>query len=160
MCRYIHTTHTPHTCCTSDIVSDALFDVKYDEMVVIRDIPIYSLCEHHMLPFIGKCHIGYIPKTKVLGLSKFARIVDMFAKRLQVQERLTVQIGEAIMEAVDPKGVGVVMNCCHMCMAMRGVEKSNIITTTSHVAGIFKSNEKTRNEFQHLVGSPSASSIF
>ena len=121
-------------------------------MVIARDIEIYSLCEHHMLPFYGKCHIGYIAKKKVLGVSKLARIVDVFARRLQIQERLTAQIAQEVLDAVDAEGVGVVMECKHLCMMMRGVEKQNSIMTTSSVLGIFQKREATRLEFMNLIG--------
>ena len=134
-----------------DVLHGALFDVDYDEMVIVKDIEFYSLCEHHLLPFFGKAHIAYLPQGKVLGLSKLPRIVDVFSRRLQVQERLTQQIAEAIEEAIQPQGVGVVMEAQHLCMMMRGVEKQNSSTVTSAMTGVFKSQVQTRNEFLSLV---------
>ncbi len=121
-------------------------------MVIVNDIEIYSMCEHHMLPFYGKCHIGYISKGKVIGVSKLARIADMFARRLQIQERLTEQIARAVMDELQPEGVGVVMECKHICMMMRGVEKQNSIMTTSSVLGSFHNDQATRIEFLKLIG--------
>jgi len=135
----------------NDILRGALFDVDYDEMVIVRDIEFYSLCEHHMLPFIGKAHIAYIPQGKVIGLSKMARLVDVFARRLQVQERLTRQVAEAIDEAIHPQGVAVIMEAEHLCMMMRGVEKQHSSTTTSAMLGAFKEQPQTRNEFLSLI---------
>jgi GTP cyclohydrolase I len=132
------------------ILHGALFDVDYDEMVIVRDIEVYSLCEHHMLPFFGKVHVAYIPKGKVIGLSKIPRLVDVFARRLQVQERLTRQIADAIQDAIDPQGVGVVMEARHLCMMMRGVEKQNSSTVTSAMLGVFH-KQNTRAEFLSLV---------
>lgn len=129
------------------IVNDALFAVKYDEMVIVRDIEFYSLCEHHMLPFMGRVHVAYLPNGKVLGLSKIPRIVDMFARRLQVQERMTRQIADFIMEKLDPHGVAVVVEGLHLCMMMRGVQKHNARMTTSAMHGAFRSNIATRQEF-------------
>ncbi len=134
-----------------EVLHDALFDVDYDEMVIVRDIEFYSLCEHHLLPFFGKAHIAYIPRGKVVGLSKLPRMVDAFARRLQVQERLTQQIAQAIEDAVHPQGVGVVMEAQHLCMMMRGVEKQTSLTVTSAMRGVFKSQQQTRNEFLSLV---------
>ncbi len=138
-----------------ELLNDALFDVAYDEMVIVKDIEIFSLCEHHLLPFFGKMHIAYIPRNKVIGLSKVARVADMFAKRLQVQERLTHQVAETIQKAVDPIGVGVVCEARHLCMMMRGVEKQHSATITSSMLGDFRDNPATRKEFLSLVGSRS-----
>jgi GTP cyclohydrolase I len=134
-----------------DVLHGALFDVDYDEMVMVKDIEFYSLCEHHMLPFFGKVHIAYVPNGKVVGLSKMPRIVDVFARRLQVQERLTQQIAEAVEEAIQPQGVGVVIEAQHLCMMMRGVEKQSSATVTSSLRGVFKTQLQTRNEFLSLV---------
>ena len=132
------------------VINGALFEAESDDMIIVRDIEFYSMCEHHMLPFFGKCHVGYIPQKKILGVSKVARIVDMFSRRLQIQERLTRQIAEAIMQTVDAEGVGVVMEAKHLCMQMRGVEKQNAITTTSDFTGAFN-QAKTREEFMNLI---------
>lgn len=134
-----------------DIVNGAVFHVEDNEMVVIRDIEFYSLCEHHMLPFYGKCHIAYIPDKSILGLSKFARITDHFARRLQVQERLTTQIADAVQEILHPLGVGVTIEAYHLCMMMRGVQKQNSFTITNSLRGVFKSDVRTRNEFLRLI---------
>jgi GTP cyclohydrolase I len=134
-----------------EVLHDALFDVDYDEMVMVKDIEFYSLCEHHMLPFFGKAHVAYVPNGKVVGLSKVARLVDVFARRLQVQERLTRQIAEAIDEAIHPQGVAVIMEAQHMCMMMRGVQKQQSTTVTSAMHGVFKTQLQTRNEFLSLV---------
>jgi GTP cyclohydrolase IA len=134
----------------SEILHGAMFDVDYDEMVIVKDIEMYSLCEHHMLPFFGRVHVAYIPNGKVIGLSKIPRLVDVFARRLQVQERLTRQIADAIDEAIHPQGVGVVIEARHLCMMMRGVEKQNSSTVTSAMVGVFQ-NQNTRAEFLSLV---------
>jgi GTP cyclohydrolase I len=136
------------------VINNALFTVAYNEMVIVRDIDFYSLCEHHLLPFFGKCHIAYIPDGKVIGLSKIPRLVDVFARRLQVQERLTSQVAETINERVAPLGVAVVMEATHLCMAMRGVEKQNSVTTTSAMLGVFHSDARTRHEFLELIRQP------
>jgi GTP cyclohydrolase I len=135
----------------AEVLHGALFDVDYDEMVIVKDIEFYSMCEHHLLPFFGKAHIAYLPKGKVIGLSKVARIVDVFARRLQVQERLTREVAEAIDEAIHPQGVGVVMEAQHLCMMMRGVEKQSSHTVTSAMMGAFKTQTQTRNEFLSLI---------
>jgi GTP cyclohydrolase I len=135
------------------LLNGAMFDVAYDEMVVVKDIELYSLCEHHLLPFFGKCHVAYLPNKKVVGLSKVARLVDMFARRLQIQERLTSQIATAIQEQLHPQGVGVIVEARHLCMVMRGVEKQNSTTTTSAMLGAFRENKQTRDEFLALVNS-------
>lgn len=134
-----------------DVVNGALFDAVSDDMIIVRDIEFFSLCEHHLLPFFGKCHVGYIPKKKILGLSKVARIVDMFARRLQIQERMTSQIATALMDILDAEGVGVVIEAQHLCMQMRGVEKQNSVTTTSSMQGSFRASLATRNEFTRLI---------
>jgi GTP cyclohydrolase IA len=134
----------------NEILRGALFDVDYDEMVIVKDVEMYSLCEHHMLPFFGKVHVAYIPKGKVIGLSKIARLVEVFARRLQVQERMTRQIADAIQEAIAPQGVGVVIEARHLCMMMRGIEKQNSSTVTSAMVGVFQKKE-TRSEFLSLV---------
>ena len=134
-----------------EVLHGALFDVDYDEMVIVKDIEFYSLCEHHLLPFFGKAHVAYLPDKKVIGLSKVARIVDLFARRLQVQERLTQQIAEAIHDAVHPQGVGVVLEGQHLCMMMRGVEKQGSETVTSSMLGVFRSQQQTRTEFLSLI---------
>ena len=134
-----------------DVVNGALFEAESDDMIIVRDIEFFSMCEHHMLPFFGKCHVGYIPNKKILGLSKVARIVDMFARRLQIQERLTKEIAAALMEILDAQGVGVVIEAQHLCMQMRGVEKQDSFTTTSSMQGSFRSELATRNEFTRLI---------
>lgn len=133
------------------VLQSAMFDVSYDEMVIVKDIEVFSLCEHHMLPFFGRMHIAYIPHKKVIGLSKTARIVDIFARRLQIQERLTQQVAETIQGAIQPAGVGVVCEAQHLCMMMRGVEKQHSATITSAMLGVFRDNPKTREEFLALV---------
>jgi GTP cyclohydrolase I len=139
------------------VVGQAVFEEPHESMIMVRDIELYSMCEHHMLPFFGRAHVAYIPNGKIIGLSKLPRIVDMFAHRLQLQERLTDQVADAIMEVLDPRGVGVVIEASHLCMMMRGVEKQNSRTVTSAVRGIFRDDLKTREEFLRLVHtSPSA----
>ncbi len=133
------------------VLNGALYSVAYDEMVIVKDIEIFSMCEHHLLPFFGRCHVAYVPNGRVIGLSKIPRIVDVFARRLQVQERLTVQIAETIMEKIQPQGVGVIIEARHLCMIMRGVEKQNSIAVTSHMLGAFRDCEGTRSEFLRLV---------
>ncbi len=133
------------------VLNGALFTVAYDEMVIVKDIEIFSLCEHHLLPFFGRCHVAYIPNKKVIGLSKIPRLVDVFARRLQIQERQTTQIAEAIMDRIRPQGVGVVIEARHLCMIMRGVEKQNSIAVTSHMTGLFRDCELTRAEFLRLI---------
>lgn len=134
-----------------EVLNGAIFKADTEDMVIVKDIELYSLCEHHLLPFIGKCHIAYIPKGKVLGLSKLARVVDMYARRLQIQEKLTKQIADAIETAIDAKGVAVVIEAKHLCMMMRGVEKQNSIMTTSVMTGIFRKEISTRSEFLNLI---------
>ena len=135
----------------TEIIQKAIFDEEYKQMVIVRDIELYSMCEHHMCPFIGKAHVAYIPNGKITGLSKIARVVETYARRLQVQERLTVQIRNCIEESLHPLGVAVVIEAQHTCMSMRGVQKSNAITTTSAFSGIFLSSARTRNEFLNLI---------
>ncbi len=135
----------------TEVLHNALFDVDYDEMVIVKDIEFFSLCEHHMLPFFGKAHIAYVPNGKVIGLSKTARLVDVFSRRLQVQERLTSQVANAIHEAINPQGVAVILEAQHLCMMMRGVEKQHSSTITSAMLGVFKTQLQTRNEFLSLV---------
>lgn len=134
------------------LLNNAIFNEHYDEMVIVKNIDFYSLCEHHMLPFFGKCHIAYIPKGKIVGLSKLPRLVEMYSRRLQVQERMTREIGDMINKILEPKGVAVVTEASHLCMMMRGVEKQNSIATASCMLGRFKSDEKTRAEFLKLIG--------
>ena len=134
-----------------DQINNAIFTTTSSDMVIARDIEVYSLCEHHILPFYGRCHIGYVSNGKVLGVSKLARIMEVYARRLQIQERLTQQIAQEVMDAVDAQGVGVVMECRHLCMMMRGVEKQNSVMTTSAVLGSFRRNASTRAEFMNLV---------
>ncbi len=136
-----------------EIMNKAIFTEKYDEMVIVKDIDFYSMCEHHLLPFFGKAHVAYIPNGKIIGLSKIPRLVDIFARRLQVQERLTQQIADTLNEYLKPDGVGVVIEAMHMCMMMRGVEKQNSIATTSAMHGSFKEDERTRSEFLTLIKS-------
>ena len=133
------------------ILQGALFDVSYDEMVIVKDIEIFSMCEHHLLPFFGKVHVAYIPKGRVIGLSKIPRLVDIFARRLQVQERLTTQIAETIQHAIQPQGVGVVIEARHLCMMMRGVEKQHSAAVTSSMLGVFREEQETRQEFLSLI---------
>ena len=133
------------------VLNGAMFSVGYDEMVVVKDIEVYSLCEHHLLPFFGKCHVAYIPNKKVVGLSKIARLVNMYARRLQVQERLTNQIAKTIEEKLNPQGVGVIIEARHLCMVMRGVEKQHSAAVTSAMLGAFRTNKQTRDEFLSLV---------
>jgi GTP cyclohydrolase I len=137
--------------CPKKILNDALFDVQSDEMVIVKDIDFYSLCEHHLLPFFGKCHIAYLPKTKVVGLSKLPRMVEVFARRLQVQERMTAEIAKVIDDLIKPHGVGVVIEAQHLCMAMRGVEKQNSYALTSSMLGSFRDDARTRSEFLDLI---------
>jgi GTP cyclohydrolase I len=137
-----------------ELLNKALYDVAYDEMVIVRDIELFSLCEHHLLPFFGKCHVGYIPNGRVIGLSKIPRLVDMYARRLQVQERLTTQIADTINTKIHPRGVAVVIEAQHLCMIMRGVEKQHSVAVTSAMVGAFKNNQNTRNEFLNLVQIP------
>ncbi len=135
----------------ADAVGDGVFEGTHESMVVVRDIEVYSLCEHHMLPFFGKCHVAYIPTKKVIGLSKVPRLVDVFARRLQLQERLTNQIAQALMEKVKPLGVGVIIEAQHLCMVMRGVQKQNSVAVTSAMLGVFRKDHQTREEFLSLV---------
>jgi len=134
-----------------DVVNNAIFESDNDQMILVKDIELYSLCEHHLLPFIGKCHVAYIPTGKVIGLSKIARIVDKYARRLQIQENLTKQIADTLMDAIEPAGVGVIIEAQHLCMMMRGVEKQNSKMTTSMMLGTFLNHDRTRSEFLRLV---------
>jgi GTP cyclohydrolase I len=134
------------------IINEAIFTQETNSMVIVKDIEVYSMCEHHMLPFYGRCHIGYIPNGRVFGLSKLARLVDMYARRLQLQERLTEQISRIVMESIDAKGVGVMIEAKHLCMMMRGVEKQNSVMVTSSVVGAFRESQATREEFLALIG--------
>jgi GTP cyclohydrolase I len=133
------------------VIGDAMFTEDYQEMIVIKDIDFFSMCEHHILPFFGRAHVAYLPKGKIVGISKVARLVDIYARRLQVQERLTTQIANTMMEQLEPEGVAVVIEAEHLCMRMRGVEKPNSIVVTSAVLGVFRSNQETREEFMSLV---------
>jgi GTP cyclohydrolase I len=135
-----------------DVIRDAVYAEPYEEMVLVRDVEVYSLCEHHMLPFYGRAHIAYMPRGRIVGLSKLPRVVDVFARRLQVQERLTTQIAEALDEALHPYGVAVVIEAYHLCMMMRGVQKQNSQTVTSSLTGVFRTDPKTRSEFLELIG--------
>lgn len=134
-----------------DLIKQAIFHEAYSEMVIVKDIEVYSLCEHHMLPFFGKAHVAYIPDGKIVGLSKIPRVVDAYSRRLQVQERLTIEIRDCIQRTLNPKGVAVVIECAHMCMQMRGVQKQNSVTTSSAFTGLFLKNDSTRKEFINLV---------
>jgi len=136
------------------VINDALFSVDYNEMVIVRDIDFYSLCEHHMLPFFGKCHVAYLPQGKVIGLSKIPRIVEVFSRRLQIQERMTQQIATVIREKINPHGVAVVVEATHLCMSMRGVEKQNSYAVTSAMLGAFRNDARTRSEFLELIRRP------
>jgi GTP cyclohydrolase I len=136
------------------VINEALFSVDYNEMVIVRDIDFYSLCEHHLLPFFGKCHIAYLPQGKVIGLSKIPRIVDVFSRRLQIQERLTQQIADIIRDKINPMGVAVVIEATHLCMSMRGVEKQNSYAVTSAMLGVFRDDARTRSEFLELIRRP------
>jgi GTP cyclohydrolase I len=140
-----------YTMDVNTVLHEALFDVTYDEMVIVKDIEFFSMCEHHLLPFFGKAHIAYVPNGKVIGLSKIPRVVDIFARRLQVQERLTTEIANAISDAIAPQGVAVILEAQHLCMMMRGVEKQHSATVTSAMLGVFKTQQQTRNEFLSLV---------
>ncbi len=143
-----------YTQSVEQVLNKAIFHETYDEMVVVKDIDVFSLCEHHLLPFYGKCHVAYIPNGRIIGLSKIPRIVNIFMRRLQVQERLTTQIAECLMGALNPHGVGVVMEATHLCMSMRGVEKQRATCTTSSLLGSFRSDRGTRMEFMNLIQSP------
>ena len=134
-----------------DLIKQAIFNEAYSEMVIVKDIEVYSMCEHHMLPFFGKAHVAYVPDGKIVGLSKVPRVVDAYARRLQVQERLTIEIRDCIQRTLNPKGVAVVIECAHMCMQMRGVQKQNSVTTSSAFTGLFLNNDATRKEFINLV---------
>jgi GTP cyclohydrolase I len=137
----------------ADVLNGAVFNEKYSEMVIVKDIDFFSMCEHHLLPFFGRAHVAYIPKGKILGLSKIPRIVEVFSRRLQVQERMTQQIADTLYESLNPEGVGVVIEARHMCMMMRGVEKQNSVATTSAMLGVFREDMRTRQEFLHLIES-------
>ena len=138
----------------ADVVGSGVFEESHENMILVRDIELYSMCEHHMLPFFGKAHVAYVPNGRIIGLSKLPRIVEVFARRLQVQERLTRQVADAVMEVLEPAGVGVVVQAAHLCMMMRGVEKQNSTTVTSALRGIFKDDARTREEFLRLVHGP------
>lgn len=135
----------------AEVINNAIFEADSDEMVIIRDIELYSLCEHHLLPFYGKCHVAYVPNGKLIGLSKIPRLVDVFSRRLQIQERLTMQIADSLMEVIAPLGVGVVIEAEHLCVKMRGVEKQNSLMSTSCMRGCFKKDQRTRSEFLTLI---------
>jgi GTP cyclohydrolase I len=137
-----------------ELVNGAIFDEKYDEMVIVRDIKFYSLCEHHLLPFFGKCHVAYIPNGRIIGLSKIPRIVEAFSRRLQVQERMTVQIADFLGDTLNPEGIAVVAEAYHLCTAMRGIKKAEANMLTSSMRGVFKEDERTRSEFLRLIGKP------
>jgi GTP cyclohydrolase I len=137
-----------------ELVNGAIFDEKYDEMVIVRDIKFYSLCEHHLLPFFGKCHVAYVPNGRIIGLSKIPRIVEVFSRRLQVQERMTVQIADFLADILNPEGIAVVVEAYHLCMAMRGVKKAEANMLTSSMRGVFKEDDRTRSEFLRLIGKP------
>jgi len=149
--RYLTSGYTTNL---EEIVNGALFTVKVDSMVIVKDVEFFSMCEHHMLPFFGKMHVAYLPKDKVIGLSKIPRIIDMYSRRLQLQERLTQQVAEAMVDVISPRGVGVLCEARHFCMMMRGVEKQHSGTVTSTMLGSFRSNKSTRDEFLSLVGRP------
>jgi GTP cyclohydrolase IA len=149
--KALHFLTSGYSADVDSVINNALFTVDYSEMVIVKDIDFYSLCEHHLLPFFGKCHVAYIPQQRVIGLSKIPRIVDVFARRLQVQERLTLQIAEIIQEKINPLGVAVVVEGTHLCMAMRGVEKQNSFAVTSAMFGAFRENARTRMEFLELI---------
>jgi GTP cyclohydrolase I len=134
-----------------EVLNGAIFEADTEDMVIVKDIELYSMCEHHLLPFIGKCHVGYLPTGKVMGLSKVARIIDMYARRLQIQEKLTKEIAKAIQTAINPRGVAIVIEAQHLCMMMRGVEKQNSVMTTSSMLGVFRADYSTRNEFLKLI---------
>ncbi len=138
----------------ADVVAGGVFEESHENMILVRDIELYSMCEHHLLPFFGRAHVAYLPKGRIIGLSKLPRIVEIFARRLQVQERLTDQVADAVMEVLEPSGVGVVIEASHLCMMMRGVEKQNSTTVTSALRGVFKDDARTREEFLRLVHGP------
>lgn len=140
-----------YTSNVEDVLGSAVFHERYDEMVIVKDVDVYSLCEHHLLPFFGKCHVAYIPDGKIIGLSKIPRVIEIFSRRLQVQERLTTEISTSIEKAIEPKGVAVVIEAFHMCMTMRGVEKQNAYALTSSMTGLFRHDHRTRQEFMHLI---------